>query len=332
MRALALLSGGLDSTLAIRVILDQGIEVEAINFFTPFCLCNRNSGCGNRAKKVADRFGVRLKIFNIAAEYLEIIKKPKHGYGKNLNPCIDCRILMHKKAKEYMKAIGASFVITGEVLGQRPMSQHKKAFKIIERESGLEGLVLRPLSARLLPLTIPEKEGWVKRERLSVISGRSRKPQMVLARDFEISDYPCSAGGCLLTDPGFSRRVEDLMTYSEITLNDIELLKVGRHFRLSSACKVVIGRNKEENGRLLGLARMGDIIFKPVDGTKGPISIGRGNFKEEDFQNSASIIARYCTRPTSDQVKIACRKLPNGIVYIIFTRGMWNDKIQKLRI
>ncbi len=332
MKAVALLSGGLDSTLAIRVILDQGIELEAVNFFTPFCLCNRKSGCGGyEAKKVANRFGVRLKIFNIAAEYLEIIKSPKYGYGKNLNPCIDCRILMHKRAKEYMKEIGASFVITGEVLGQRPMSQHRKALKIIERESGLEGLVLRPLSAKLLPLSIPEKEGWVKRESLLEINGRSRKPQMALAESYKIGDYPCPAGGCLLTDPGFSRRMKDLMAHSEVTLNDIELLKVGRHFRLSEQAKVIVGRNKEENERLLRLAKRGDICFKPVE-AKGPVGIGRGDFDRNAITLASQIMARYCDSLPDHKVKIVIEGYPTGSTGSIIIDRMNDADLQALRI
>lgn len=332
MKALALLSGGLDSTLAIRVILSQGIEVEAVNFFTPFCQCNRKSGCGGyEAKKVADKFGVKLKIFNIFNEYLKMLKSPKYGYGKNLNPCIDCRILMHKRAKEYMKEIGASFVITGEVLGQRPMSQHRAALKIIERESGLEGLVLRPLSARLLPLSIPEKEGWVKRERLLEISGRSRKPQMALAKSYEIGDYPCPAGGCLLTDPGFSRRMKDLMTYSEFNLNDIELLKVGRHFRFSPQAKVIVGRNKEENKTLMTLRKPGDVYFNPQE-VKGPVAIGRGKFSQEYIVYTSRIIARYCDNNANGKIKIVNRILPEGKVSFLLAKPMEDTQLQRFRL
>lgn len=331
MKALALLSGGLDSTLAIRVVLDQGIEVEAVNFFTPFCLCSRKSGCGYEAKKATDRLGVKLRIFNISIEYIEVIKAPRYGYGKNLNPCIDCRILMHRKAKEYMERIGASFVVTGEVLGQRPMSQHRAALKLIERESGLEGLILRPLSSKLLSPSIPEREGWIDRERLLEISGRSRKPQMTLATEYGIVDYPCPAGGCLLTDPGFARRMKDFMTHSEITLNDIELLKLGRHFRLMPQAKLVVGRNKEENARLLRLAKRDDICFGPVD-VKGPIGIGRGNLNQEDIQKSVSIIARYCDGGMDGRVKITNRRLPDERINTISTKPMQNDEIQKFRI
>lgn len=278
---------------------------------------------------MADRLGVKLKIFNISTEYIEMIKSPKHGYGKNLNPCIDCRILMHKKAKDYMREIGASFVITGEVLGQRPMSQHRTALKIIERDSGLEGLVLRPLSAKLLPLSIPEREGWVKREKLSEISGRSRKPQMAKALDYKIGDYPCPAGGCLLTDPGFARRMRDLMAHSEITLNDIELLKVGRHFRLSPEAKLVVGRNKEENERLLKLAKKDDICFEPEE-LPGPTGIVRGICDEEIETLSAHIIARYTS--LGAEVNIVVKRNYDAKARVVLAKGIDEYRLKELII
>jgi len=330
MKAIALLSGGLDSTLAIKVVLDHGIEVEAVNFVTPFCQCSRKSGCGeHEAKKVTDRFGIKLKMFNPSTEYLQMLKSPKHGYGKNINPCIDCRILMNKKTKEYMGKIGASFVITGEVLGQRPMSQHKAALKIIEKESGLEGLILRPLSAKLLPLTIPEEKGWINRENLLEISGRSRKPQIALANDYKIGDYPCPAGGCLLTDPGFARRMKDLMNHSEITLNEIELLKTGRHFRLSPSYKLVVGRDKEENEKLLRLARKDDICFEPEE-LPGPTGIGRGICDKEMETLSARIIAHYTSLET--EVNIVVKRNHDEKARVVSAKGIDENKLKELRI
>ena len=332
MKALALLSGGLDSTLAIRVILEQGIEVEAVNFFTPFCQCSRKSGCGGyEAKRVADKFGVKLKVFILTTEYFEIIKAPKYGYGKNLNPCIDCRILMHKKAKKYMEEKDASFIITGEVLGQRPMSQHKAALNLIDKESDLKGLVLRPLSARLLPESIPEKEGWVNREKLLEISGRSRKPQMALAKSYEIGDYPCPAGGCLLTDAGFSRRLKDLMAHSEVTLNDIDLLKVGRHFRLSPSFKVIIGRNEDENEKLLRLMKTSDICFKPRE-IKGPIGVGRGDFDSNTISLAAQIMARYSDSFQIDKVNVEIEDFPQGQTSLITATSMNERQLKSFRI
>jgi tRNA-specific 2-thiouridylase len=227
MKAIALLSGGLDSTLAAKVMMEQGIELEGLNFLTVFCTCtNRGETC-LASQKAVENLGIPLKIFNVSEEYLSVMKHPKHGYGRNMNPCIDCRIFMLKKTKAYMEESGAAFIITGEVLGQRPMSQRKDAMRLIEREAGLEGFILRPLSAKVLPITVPERERWVDREKLLKIEGRSRKPQIELAEHYSIRDYPCSAGGCLLTDPGFSKRMKDLMLHNpEFSLNDVHLLKI----------------------------------------------------------------------------------------------------------
>ncbi|HID96358.1 MAG TPA: hypothetical protein EYP53_09945 [Candidatus Latescibacteria bacterium] len=329
-KAIALLSGGLDSTLAIRVVLDQGIEVIALNFLTPFCLCDRR-GCRREAIKAADELGVELKVFNIAEEYLGIVKNPRYGYGKNMNPCIDCRIMMHRKAKEYMQMVGASFVITGEVLGQRPMSQHKAALRIIERDSGLEGLVLRPLSAKLLPPTIPEEQGLIDRERLLAISGRSRKPQMALATRYGINDYPSPAGGCLLTDPGFARRMKDLLDHTEVTLGEIGLLRMGRHFRLSPSAKLVVGRDKEENERLLRLSRTGDVQLTPT-ACKGPIAIGRGHFDQDLIMRAARIVARYSDTPSDAEVAIGYRRPPDDTMCILLARPLDEEELEGLRI
>ncbi len=228
-KALALLSGGLDSTLATKLILQQGIEVKALNFVTPFCLCGKG-GCG--AAEVAKELGIPIKIMIVGQEYLRILRKPKHGYGKNMNPCIDCRIFMLKKAKQQAKEMGASFIFTGEVLGERPMSQHVHALRLIEKEAGLEGKILRPLSAKLLKETEAEKKGLVSRERLLDINGRSRKRQFALAKHFMIANYPCPAGGCLLTCKEFASKLRDLFAHkTRVTLKDVSLLKVGRHFR-----------------------------------------------------------------------------------------------------
>ncbi|MDH5788417.1 MAG: hypothetical protein OEZ40_09030, partial [Candidatus Bathyarchaeota archaeon] len=244
LKALGLLSGGLDSTLAVKLILDQSIEVETINFVTPFCLCKKG-GCG--APEVAKKFNVPLKIMSTGNDYLKIVRTPKHGYGRNMNPCIDCRIFMLKKAKKHAKEVNASFIFTGEVIGERPMSQHRKALKLIEKEAGLEGKILRPLSARLLPETEAEKKGWVNRETFMDIRGRSRKKQIALARKFAVADYPCPAGGCLLTYKEFADKLRDLFEYKKrISLKDVQLLKSGRHFRYGKN-KIVVGRNESEN-------------------------------------------------------------------------------------
>jgi len=312
MRAIALISGGLDSSLAAKLIKEQGIELIILNFKTPFCLCDKKSsqGCGSEAAKVAHNLGAELKIIYVTDEYFKILKNPKHGFGSNMNPCIDCRILMFRKAKEFMEQIEARFIITGEVLGQRPMSQHKQALKIIEKESGLTGLVLRPLSAKLLPETLPEKEGWVSRDKLLDFSGRTRKPQMALAKTLNIKDYPCAAGGCLLTDPQFAKRVKELLNHKELNLENIELLKTGRHFRLSEKTKLVVGRDERENADLLTKVKEGDYLFMPRD-IAGPSALGRGGFSEELINLSCRITCRYCDLNGKINADITYRKIPD---------------------
>lgn len=295
MKAIALISGGLDSTLATKLIKEQGVEIIALNFKTPFCLCDRkvSSGCLNHSRQVADNLGIELKVINITDEFFRVIENPKHGRGSNMNPCIDCRIMKFRKAKDFMQEVGASFIITGEVLGQRPMSQHRKALSIIDKESQLEGLVLRPLSAKLFPETIPEKQGWVARDKLLNFSGRSRKPQIELAKRLDIKDYPCPAGGCLLTDPEFSRRIKDLIGHEALNLNNVELLKVGRHFRFGPEAKLVVGRNEKENERLFDLKQGNDCLFMPLK-IAGPTALARGIFNADLVRLSCSIVSRYC--------------------------------------
>jgi tRNA U34 2-thiouridine synthase MnmA/TrmU len=237
--------------------------------------------------------GIPLKVFNVSEEYLKVIKHPKHGYGSHMNPCIDCRIFMLKKAKDHMQATGASFIVTGEVLGQRPMSQRRDAMRLIEKEAELQGYIVRPLSAKFLAVTIPEKEGWINREKLLGIQGRSRKPQMELANHYGIHDYPCPAGGCLLTDPGFARRMKDLLDHKpNFSLNDVHLLKFGRHFRISPHLKLVVGRNEEDNIKIQTFAQEGDILFKTLH-YPGPLSLLRGTPNETEIMKVASITVRY---------------------------------------
>jgi len=293
MKAIALLSGGLDSTLAAKVVMEQGVELEALNFLTVFCTCtNRGETC-LASQKAVENLGIPLRVFNVSEDYLNVVKLPKHGYGRNMNPCIDCRIFMLKKTKAYMEEMGASFIVTGEVLGQRPMSQRKDAMRLIEKEAGLEGIILRPLSAKVLPTTLPEREGWVDRGKLLNISGRSRKPQIELAKYFGIRDYPCPAGGCLLTDPGFAKRMKDLMLHNpDFSLNDVHLLKMGRHFRLSHLVKLIVGRNEEENQKIQTFAQSKDILLK-VSSFPGPLSLLRGEYVQGDIEKAAAITTYY---------------------------------------
>jgi tRNA U34 2-thiouridine synthase MnmA/TrmU len=328
-KAIALLSGGLDSTLAVKLILDQGIEVEALNYVTPFCTCNRRGKC--EARHVAETFGMPCKTIALTEDFFQVIREPKYGYGSGMNPCLDCRILMFSWARKRMEETGAAFVFTGEVLGQRPMSQHRQAMRLIERESGLEGRLLRPLSARLLEPTIPEKEGLVDRERLLAIQGRSRKQQMTQAKKHGIVDYPCPAGGCLLTDPGFARRMRDLVRFHpDFDRNDVNLLKVGRHFRLSPAAKAVVGRNEEENRRLLILARQGDFLFK-VNGCGSPVTLLRGETDGGKVQLAAAITARY-SDAQEDEVEVHYGTDYVALSKVVSVTPLGGDELAALRM
>jgi tRNA U34 2-thiouridine synthase MnmA/TrmU len=301
-KAVALLSGGLDSSLAVRMMLEQGVDVEAVAVKTPFCDFDCGKGCGHRVKEVADELGIKLKTVYFGDDYLRMLKNPKHGYGSGMNPCIDCREMMYKAAKDHMEKIGADFVVTGEVLFQRPMSQNNRALQIIESESGLDGKVLRPLSAKHMPATDAEKQGLVDRDSLGDIKGRSRKGQLALAKHFEIAEPPNAAGGCLLTDPAFSLRIRDLMDHSDglPSLNDVELLKVGRHFRLDGQTKLVVGRNHDENELVKSLAIDGDAVMEASDSV-GPTCILRSKLiNDELLSSAAAIVLRYSDAPRNE--------------------------------
>ncbi len=332
MKAIALLSGGLDSTLAARLVLDQGADLEALNFMTVFCTCTNRGATCLASQKAVETLGIPLKVFNVSEEYLNVVRNPKHGYGSNMNPCIDCRIFMLKKAKAYMEESGASFIVTGEVLGQRPMSQRRDAMRLIEKEAGLEGLILRPLSAQFLPVTVPEREGWIDREKLLNIQGRSRKPQMKLAEQFNIRDYPCPAGGCLLTDPGFGRRMRDLMDHNpDFSLNDVHLLKFGRHFRLSPEVKLVVGRNEEENQKIETFSQAGDILLKTVH-YPGPLSLLRGEAEETEMDKAASITARYSKAKGLGKIEVNFRKIEEEENQSLFVSPISESEIKGLMI
>ncbi len=293
-KAIALYSGGLDSTLAILVAMKQGIEVTAVTFLTHFgCDISDKSSCSKNPFSAAEKFGFEVKLCHLADKFIEIVKRPKFGHGKNMNPCIDCRILMLKEAKELMAMRGADFIITGEVLGQRPMSQRRDTFPKIDRESGLAGYVLRPLSAKLMKPTIPEQEGIVDRERFCDFHGRSRKPQMALAGEFGLTDYPPPAGGCLLTDPIYSHRLRDLLDHSPAhAVKDIQLLRVGRHFRVPDSGKIIVGRDEGENAVIQSAAETGDSLLW-VDGFGSPLALVCGSATDETLGLAASLCARY---------------------------------------
>jgi len=292
MKAIVLISGGLDSLLAVKAMQNQGIKVLAMNFLIPFLKNDLVSSHNFFAKRIAEQLDCEYKIITLGEDYLEMMKNPRYGYGKNFNPCIDCKILMLKKAKNLMSEVGASFIATGEVLGQRPMSQHKQALKSIEEASGLGGLLVRPLSALILPMTIPQEKGWLNKELLFDITGRGRGRQISLAKKWGIEEYPWPGGGCLLTDPHFCRRLKDLLKHDQLSIENIELLKVGRHFRITPEFKIIVGRDRGENDKLVSLANSEDLLFEPSK-LPGPTGVGRGISSKGLKDIAAKIIARY---------------------------------------
>jgi tRNA-specific 2-thiouridylase len=270
--------------------------VEAINFANLFCSCKEENKCG--AAETAKQLGVPLKIVNVGNDYLRMVRKPKHGYGKNMNPCVDCKIFMMRKAKKYAKEIGAVFIFTGEVLGERPMSQHFNALKMIEEESGLKGKLLRPLSAKLLPETVAERKGLVKRDKLLNIRGRSRKPQIKLAAEFNIAYYPSPAGGCLLTCKEFANRLRDLFRHRKrCSMADVALLKVGRHFRVGEN-KIIVGRNEAEN-KVLTLKKTRNNYYFEVPDVGGPTTVLQGLKTKKAIKLAAALTAFYSDAKSS---------------------------------
>jgi len=297
MKTLCIFSGGLDSILAVELIRAHGIDVMGLFFDTPFF----KSGT---ARKSALSIGLPLKIINITKRHLEVVKNPKHGYGGNMNPCIDCHTLMCRIAGEMLDKEGAAFVITGEVLGQRPMSQNIKALSMVAHESGLGALLLRPLSAGHLPPTIPEEQGWVKREPLMGFHGRSRKPQIELAKSLNIDDYPYPAGGCLLTEKVFSRRLKDLISSSRALLvREIELLKQGRHFRINADTKLVVGRNEKENELIHSLSGDKDILLTAMS-VPGPVVLVSGDLLDVSLDIPSAITAAYSDAEDGSEIPV----------------------------
>jgi tRNA U34 2-thiouridine synthase MnmA/TrmU len=308
-KAVALYSGGLDSTLAILVMLKQGIDVTAITFLNHFgCDISDKSSCSKDPFAASEKFGFQVKLSHLSDKFLEIVKKPKYGHGKNMNPCVDCRILMLKEAREFMNLIGADFLITGEVLGQRPMSQRRDCFPRIDKASDSKGLVVRPLSGKLLPVTIPEERGFIKRELMYDFSGRTRKPQIALAEELGLTEYPAPAGGCLLTDPIYSFRLRDLLTHNnDPEYKDINFLRVGRHFRFSPECKIIVGRNKDENQVIISLAGKDDYHLH-VEGFGSPVTVILGSETDEAISIAASLCARYSDAKRLPEVDVAVLK------------------------
>jgi tRNA-uridine 2-sulfurtransferase len=315
-KAVALISGGLDSLLAARVVMDQGIHVEGINFYTGFCVEGHTHAIRrqdparprrNNALWSAEQLGIKLHIIDIIEEYKDIVINPRHGYGANLNPCLDCKIFMVDKAREWMQANGFDFIITGEVIGQRPMSQRKDTMPVVARDSGAGERLVRPLCARNLPVTLPEREGWLDRDRLYGFNGRSRKPQIALAARFGFEDFAQPAGGCcFLTDRQYSVKLADLWETRgsrQYELDDIMLLKVGRHLRPRPHFKMIVGREEGENHFLEGY-RKRFVHLLPVSHV-GPLVLLDGKeLGSADIELAARLTARFSKGRDADNVTV----------------------------
>jgi len=321
-KAVALISGGLDSLLAARVMLDQGIHVEGINFYTGFCVEGHTHAIRkkdkakpkrNNALWSAEQLGIKLHIIDVIDEYKNVLINPKHGYGANMNPCLDCKIFMVSKARQWMEQNDFDFIITGEVVGQRPMSQRKDLLPVVVRESGADERLLRPLCAKNLAATLPEKEGWVDRDRLHGFHGRNRKPQMALAEHYGFTDYASPAGGCcFLTDKNYSNKLVDLWgarDKKEYELDDIMLLKVGRHIRPQPHYKLIISREEGENKFLSGYKKQFSTI--EIKSHNGPLTLVDGDMGDSDFELASRIAARFSQGREADQVTVKIRQ-PGG--------------------
>lgn len=330
-KAIGMISGGLDSTLAVALVRRQGIEVKAVNFYTGLCITETQRRKGgrpdgtvpqNEALRAAADLEVEIEYVDISQSgYFEMLVNPRWGYGANANPCVDCRVFMMRKAKEIMEAERADFVFTGEVLGQRPKSQRRDTLRIVERESGLTGRLVRPLSARLLEPTIPEKEGLLDRARLGDISGRGRKAQMALARELGITSWPQPAGGCCyLTDESFSEKFFDLLDAREragegrhVDREDVVLLSTGRRIRLSPAVMLIVGRTEVENV-LLEKYTAGRARLEGRD-VQGPVALVEGTPTWEERQLAARIVARYGKGKDAPTVAVEWREGDEVEVY-----------------
>jgi len=329
-KAVALISGGLDSMLAARLMRDQGIHVEGINFFTGFCVeghthairnSKQNKPKRNNALWSAEQVGIKLHIVDVIDEYKDIVINPKHGYGAHLNPCLDCKGFMVGKAREWMEGNGFDFIVTGEVIGQRPMSQRRDTMPIVARESGAFDRLLRPLCAKLLPETLPEREGWVDRNKLLDFNGRSRKPQIALAAQYGFADYAQPAGGCcFLTDENYTVRLSDLWTHrgtKQYELDDIMLLKVGRHLRPRPHFKLIIGREEGENNFLNGYRR--DFTNLIALSHLGPLALVDGVANDADLDLAARLLARFGQGRDTDKVtiEISARGAPARTIDVV---------------
>lgn len=299
-RALCLLSGGLDSQLAICVLREQGVDVLGVTFDSPFFNIDA-------ARRAADALGIQLHVVDFSVDIIDLLRDPPHGFGSCLNPCVDCHARMLRRAGEMLQDVGAGFLATGEVLDERPMSQNRGSLQTVARGSGFGDLVLRPLSAKRLAETTPEEKGWVDREKLLGLDGRGRKYQMELAQRYGLKDAPSPAGGCRLTEPNFCKRLEDLMRHEGISgVRAVNLLRYGRHFRLDSRLKAIVGRDEGDNAYLEGYAELYDLILK-VEDIPGPVGLVPYTASEDQIRRVAAICARYSDSPAECEVTVKIR-------------------------
>ena len=341
-KAVGLLSGGLDSTLAARIMLEQDIEVAALHLRTGFSFVERDRALGrglalpSDAEQAAATLGVRLEVIDVFEEYVPLVLHPRYGYGSGMNPCVDCRIFLLRRAKAWMEDHGHQFVFSGEVVGQRPKSQMRPTLDVVERESGLQGYLLRPLSAKLLKPTVPEQRGWVDREGLYGISGRGRKAQIALAEQFGITDYPQPSGGCCyLIDQAYSRRLRDLLDHegaASLIREQVQLLAVGRHLRLPSGRKVVVGRREQENEYLENCGVEGALLTT-VD-HPGPTTLVAGEPTHEEIEWAARITAGYSDGRGAPVVRVEVRHdgARRGLVEVLAAAPMMPEEARALMV
>ena len=334
-RAVGLLSGGADSLLAARLVLEQGVEVIALHCRTSFFGCGGGNDAG--LKRFCDEHRIELREIMLGDEFLKMLADPKFGYGKATNPCIDCHLMMMRKAREVMLAEGADFVFTGEVLGQRPMSQHMPALRRIEEEGGLRGKLLRPLSARLMTPTIAEMSGLVDRNSLPAISGRSRREQMQLAEELELESLPGASGGCVLTELRFGDKVRDMFEHAgdkPPSLNDAELLRFGRHMRKTEGFKIVVGKSRLDNLAIESPARRGDLLFATPDESLyvGPLTLARGEVPREQWEWIASVLLRYADVDAGTVMPVAVLDHNGVLIAKIETAAIDADEVPKYMI
>ena len=329
-KAIALMSGGLDSLLAARVVKEQGIEIVGVCFVMQFASKNIEA-FKEKVIETGASAGISVKCVDISLPFLEMLKNPKHGYGAHINPCIDCKIMMLRKAKEMLKEEGASFLITGEVLGERPMSQRKEALNIIKKDSCTEGILVRPLSAKILEETLPEKKGIIDRSKLYDISGRSRVPQYAIAKHYNITKFSAPAGGCLLTNEGFANKTKDLIKYDSLTLKNVNLIKIGRHFRLDDKTKVIVGKDKEDNDQLRTLAKEKDFILRVKD-IPGPDTLFVGEATDDKLNIAASLAASHSKAKEQKKVEVMCFAKEKENRKILTVNSLDAVEIEKIRI